>query len=96
MNKKHLSGLIALNLVLLIALGALSLTSQKASAQAEGGAPEYLMVAGKSRGQISNSVYITDARNQLMAVVSYDLSRRALVAIAGRNLANDLRVDADR
>lgn len=96
MNAKHLGGLIALNAVLLIALGVLSFLPQEAEAQAGGGRADYVMVAGETRGQVNSTVYITDVNNRLMVAVTYDMNRRALVPIAGRSIADDFRIDADR
>ena len=96
MNRKHLAGLIALNCILLLTLGTLSFGPSDAQAQAGGGGGDYLMIGGQTRGQINNTVYITDIRNGLMIGVMYDMNRRALVPIAGRRVADDMRIDADQ
>lgn len=95
MKRKHLGGLIALNAVLLIALGVLSFMPQSADAQANRPS-NYLMVGGQMRGQIHNMVYVTDINNQLMVAITYDRNRRALVPVGGRNIADDFRIDVDR
>lgn len=97
MNAKHLGGLVALNAVLLIALGTLSLTSGDAEAQIGAGRPpDYVMVAGQTRGAVNNSIYITDINNALMVAITYDLNRQALVAVGGRSVGDDFRIDVDR
>lgn len=97
MNAKHLGGLVALNAVLLLALGVLSFAPESADAQIGADRPaDYVMVGGRTRGQINNSIYITDVNNALMVAITYDINRRALVPVGGRNLADDFRINTDR
>jgi len=88
--------LIVLNAVLLAALGLLSFAPQPAEAQlGGGGGGNYIMVAGKTPGKTSDTIYITDIDNGVTIAVSYN-QNRGLVPVAGRDLSGDFRGRGDQ
>lgn len=92
MSRKNMGGLIVLNAVLIAVLGVLSFTPQPAEAQLGGRRPgDYIMVAGMIPGQTNSALYITDLNNGAMLAVTYDIGRRSLMTLGGRDLSADLR-----
>lgn len=89
MNRKSLGGLIVLNVVLLFALGLLSIGTPQAQAQLGRQGGNYVMIAGKISGQESKVVYITDANSGKMVALRYDVSKKGLVTEGARDLQRD-------
>lgn len=82
-----LRGLILLNVLLLLLLGAVTFGSQaKAQARSRG---DYVMVAGGANGAISGVVYVVDTVNNQLIAVSYDTNSKRLVGVGATNLARD-------
>jgi hypothetical protein len=85
--------LVVLNAVLIGLLAAVTLgPAVNAQARSRG---SYAMVAGGVNNLQSSAVYIVDAVNQELMVVSYDATTRSLNGVAYRNLASDA-ADASR
>ncbi len=73
MNRRTLRALVALNVVLLVALGLIGLTP--APAQGQYSRAEYIMVSGKTVGRKQQSaVYILDLATAQIAAVMYNSS----------------------
>jgi hypothetical protein len=82
-----LRALLAVNAVLLVLLATVTLgPAVNAQARSRG---SYTMVAGGVRNSQSSVVYIVDAVNQELAVVTYNGTTRTLDGINYRNLAAD-------
>ncbi len=79
--------LLALNGVLLALLAAVTLSPAVNAQGRSRGA--YAMVAGGANNTQSSAVYIVDAINQELAVVTYDGTTRALTGLNYRSLAAD-------
>lgn len=92
--------LIALNAVLLLALGAVTLAPH-ASAQRGGSEPmrprgEYTVVGGEVAGSNANALYVLDSANREMVGLLWDESRRQILGLGYRDLALDLTADPER
>ncbi len=80
-------GLLAVNGLLLALLGLVTFgPAADAQLRARG---EYTMAAGRVNGSDGKAVYIIDAVNQEMVVVTYNPNTRQLEGIGYRNLAAD-------
>ncbi len=79
--------LLAVNAVLVLILAAVTLSPAVNAQGRSRGA--YAMVAGGTNNIQSSAVYIVDAINQELVVVTYDGTTRALTGINYRNLAAD-------
>lgn len=92
-----LKGLIALNAVLLLLLGAV-VFAPVADAQRGGQRPrgEYTMVAASAQGFSEDALYVVDASNLELVVLRYDRSRKGLAFVGFRDLAEDARRAAGR
>ncbi len=79
MNRRSYSGLIALNIALLVALAFVTFssgaTAQDEAARSRG---EYTMVAGRIQGSAEDAIYIIDSSNQEMLALRWDNSRKRL------------------
>lgn len=91
MNRRSLSVLFTLNMVLLAVLAMITLTSEPAAAQF-GLRGDYTMIAGEVTGREQAAVYILDLKTQRMASVLFDSRNNRLQVVAGRDVSNDLRV----
>lgn len=90
-------GLLALNALLLAALGAVTFApsagAQNAVPRARG---EYSLVGGVVSGANSNAVYVLDSANRELIALLWDDSRRQINGIGYRDLANDLFIEPRR
>ncbi|MCC6908766.1 MAG: hypothetical protein IT430_12550 [Phycisphaerales bacterium] len=89
MKKRNpISGLIALNIVL---LAVLALIQFAPAVRAEGSsvAGDYVIVGGSLNGATSNAVYVLDQRSGALLSFLYDRSSKRLNGIAVRSVVND-------
>lgn len=90
-------GLIALNVVLLMVLAAVTLApashAQKGSGRARG---EYTMTAGRITGGTSHAIYVSDANNQEVLVLLWNQTAKGLDAIGYRDLNADAKAQPTR
>jgi hypothetical protein len=85
----RLGGLIALNGVLLVLLGVVTLgRSADAQPMSRG---EYTMIAGRAQGAAAGIVYVVDTANLELIALTYDPNSKDLEGIGYRNLAADAR-----
>ena len=90
MNKRSLGGLIALNVVLLVALVLVSITPEPAYAQLA--RPEYVMVNGAIRGRgQSTGVYIIELSTSRMVCLFYSSADNRIDIAAGRDMTRDMQ-----
>lgn len=82
-----LRGLIVLNVVLLLLLGAVTFGSQAIAQGRQRG--DYVMAAGGVNGALSGVVYIVDTQNHQMIAVSYDPTSKSLSGVGARSLVRD-------
>ena len=94
MNRKSLGALVALNVVLLLALMFVALAPSTTHAQFNQQA--YIMIAarGKNVPQDRHIIYITELSTAKMVAVIYDSQKETFDWIAGRPLANDLKLNS--
>ena len=94
------TGLLALNGVLIVALGAVTLLPASEAGAQRSTAPgadirrargDYTMVSGQFQGLAESGIYIIDAANQELVAVRWDRSRRNLAPIGFRDLSFDAR-----
>ena len=92
-RKRQLSGMIALNLVLvvLIALATLAPNMRAADAGGEGAtaAGDYVMVGGRVTGVTGNALYVLDQRSGVLVALKYDLGAKKMKGISVRNVTRD-------
>lgn len=89
-RRRGVHPLIALNAVLILALGYVAFSPSAAAQQGRDRARgDYTMVGGAIRGGTSNAVYVVDSVNQELIAVRWNHSRRQLEGIGYRNLATD-------
>jgi hypothetical protein len=81
-------GLIVLNSLLLVLLGAVTFGS-RADAQATRVRGEFTMIDGGANGSDADVVYVVDVVNQEMIAVTYDQSKSIIDGVGYRNLATD-------
>lgn len=86
-RKSSVRGLIVLNVLLLVLLGAVTFGSQ-ASAQARMRG-DYVMVAGGANGALSGVVYVVDTENDQLIALTFDPTNRTLSGVGARNLVRD-------
>ena len=94
MNRKMLSGLIVVNVVLLLML-MLTVTGPPAEAQGRIRSGDYVMVAGRTPGRTVNTVYIVDLNNDIMLTVRYNNARRTLEPVGIRRMSADFESSSD-
>ncbi len=93
------SGLIALNVVLLAVLGAVTLAPRS---EAQPSSPdtrvrgEYTIVGGKTLGDAGNTIYVLDSANREMVALRWNDSAKALEGMGYRDLVRDVNSDPDR
>lgn len=86
-TRSRLRGLVALNLVLLAVLAAVTFG---ASVHGQNrGRGEYTMVSGGVNGANAAAVYIVDVANQEMIAITYGQTAKQIEGIGYRNLAAD-------
>ncbi len=82
-------GLLLLNGLLLAVLAAVTFSSAAPANSQPRARGDYIMVGGPAPGTRAAAVYIVDAINQEMVVVTYDQNAQDLTGVAYRNLALD-------
>ena len=86
-RSRSLTGLIALNAALLVALGAVAIAPRShAQNRARN---QYAMVAGAVNGQTAQVVYIVDETGQELVGLLWDDSKRDFVGMGFRNMNAD-------
>jgi hypothetical protein len=101
MTRKRPNGLIAVNVVLLLLLAALTLAptsvAQRGAAGGGGRARgEYTMLSGKITGSSAHAVYVMDSSNQDLIAVKWNESTKSLDAIGYRDLKEDAQASPGR
>jgi len=91
MNKQSFGALLALNAVLLLALGFLALTPPPARAAVAGRA-NYIMLAGEAKGISEQVIYIIDLGSSKMIAVVFSSTNKQFKVIGGRILNDDIQV----
>ena len=91
MNRKSLSALIVLNIVLLAAL-VVTFFGPRAEAQPlGGGGGRYLAIAGGVQGRTQQAaIYIVEQSSGALAVIMFNTSNNKMEVLAGRNVGQDL------
>ncbi len=89
MNRRMLTGLIVVNVVLLLML-ILTATGPPASAQRLRGG-DYVMIAGRTPGRTINTIYIADLNNDAVLAVTYNQTRKTLEPLGFRHVARDFQ-----
>lgn len=89
-DRRRLTALLALNALLLVALGVVSF-APSADAQQRRPRGAYAMVSAKTQGFTEDAVYIVDANNQELVAIRYDRSNQGLRFIGFRDLRQDAR-----
>jgi len=87
MRKAAIVALLGLNLSLLAWVLTINITSAQAQRTVP---PDYLMVSGKI-ARDSQAMYVLDLKNQVLKGWYYDVNKKGLVEIRGRNLAEDFK-----
>lgn len=86
----NLKALLAINLLLLVLLAAVTWGGSIATAQNDARPRgEYTMVAGPAQGTDSSVIYLVDAINQELTAVTYNTSTKRIDGVAYRNLRRD-------
>ncbi|RMH14231.1 MAG: hypothetical protein D6695_01825 [Planctomycetota bacterium] len=97
MKPRSNRSLVALNIALVLVLGAVSLPriagAQNERSRSRG---EYTMVEGVRGSGSSNAVYILDSVNAEMIVLLWDQGRRTLQGIGFRDLEDDVQAQIRR
>lgn len=84
--------LIALNVCLLIALGALTLASVAGAGQPlERPRGDYAFVSGRVQGATTHDVFVLDATNQELVALAWDRGNNRFTGVGYRSLAADGR-----
>ncbi len=94
MNRKSLGALVALNVVLLLALMFVALAPTQ-QAHAQFAQQAYIMIAAKGKNipQGRHIIYITELSSAKMVAMIYDSQKETFDWVAGRPLANDLKLN---
>lgn len=90
-------GLIALNVVLLVLLAGVTLSSTGVVGQSQPGARsrgDYTAVGGKIQGGNANAIFVLDAVNQELVALRWNETTKSLEGIDFRDLARDARAAA--
>jgi hypothetical protein len=90
MKNYLITGLIALNVILAVAVAASFLKVSPAQAQPMGLSGNYLMVSGAILGSKSDIVYIIDLENRQLQALYYDRPSDRLTSVGSRDLVRDL------
>lgn len=97
MVNRSLGALIALNVVLVVALAVVHLTSPPVNAQAFGGAGDYAMLAGSVKGRTQQDiVYIVELTTARMVAVMFNSNTNELEVLAARDVTRDTQAGGDR
>jgi hypothetical protein len=92
-------GLIALNVALLVVLGAVTLAPATHAQRGTGAGRargQYTMVAGKVTGGNSHAVYVVDASNQELLAMLWSQTGKGLDVVGYRDLRADTTAPAGR
>lgn len=95
---KSVSGLVAINLVLL-ALLVLTVTAPRSvgSGDAAHLGGDYLMVGGQVQGSTTHALYVLDQRRGMLLAMTYDRTSKKMKPIGARSLAaDDVRSEPSR
>lgn len=92
MNRRSLSVLIVLNVVLLAAIALTLGPVPKAEAQLGGGS--YLMIAGSTAQAQQQVVYVMDTRTGRVAGFTVNSANKKVEVIGTREIADDLKAGA--
>ena len=90
MRKYLVAGLIVLNVVLAVALGASLIHIPQAQAQPMGLSGNFIMVSGSILGSKSDIVYMVDLENRQMISLYYDRAQGQVSWVGTRDLVRDL------
>ena len=97
MNDRRHRGLIVLNAVLLLVLGAIALGPKAGAQNAIARAPgSYTMIGGRMNGGVANAVWIVDGTNQELVAIRWDTSRSRLDGLGFRDIVADGKAQAGR
>lgn len=89
--KRHLiTGLIALNVLLAVAVTASFLRVPQAQAQPMGLSGNFLMVSGAILGSKSDIVYVIDLESRQLMAMYYDRASDRISSVGTRDLIRDL------
>lgn len=93
MKRRSYGGLLALNAVLLAALGFVAFAPGAAGQSSASRRPrgEYTMVGGLVQGFSESAIYVIDSTNQELIALRWDRSAKSLKGIGFRDLAADAR-----
>ena len=94
MNRRSLSVLIVLNVVLLAAIALTLGPVSKAEAQLGGGS--YLMIAGNTTQNPAQVIYVMDTRTGRVAGFMVDSATKKIREVGVREIADDLKAGAGR
>jgi hypothetical protein len=94
MNRRSLSVLIVLNVVLLAAIALTLGPVPKAEAQLGGGS--YLMIAGNTTQNPAQVIYVMDTRTGRVAGFMVDSATKKIREVGVREIADDLKAGAGR
>ncbi len=96
MDRRSLGALIALNVVVLLAVLAVTVMPQPAAAQLKGRA-RYAMVSGKSIGRSSQDVvYVMNLTKGQVVAFLYESEKKRVTLVGGMDFARDLEVGPQR
>lgn len=96
------TGLVALNLLLLAVLGAVTLAprleaqSMRGEFQNPRVRGEYAIVGGDTLGETSSTVYVLDSANRELVALRWNESTKSLEGVGFRDLVRDANSDPDR
>jgi len=97
MRRRQTRALIGLNAVLLVVLGAVSLTP---IAGAQGSSPRppgvYSVVGGELSSGNANGVYVLDSANRELILLRWDNGRNAVEGLGYRDLNDDVNAEPTR
>jgi len=97
MRRRPTRALIGLNAVLLVVLGAVSITPN-AGAQSSSPRPPgvYSVVGGELASGNANGVYILDSANREVILIRWDSGRNAVEGLGYRDLNDDVNAEPSR
>lgn len=99
---KKLSGLVALNLLLLGVLGAVTIVPKLEAQSMRGDMQnprvrgEYALVGGQSLGDTADTIFVLDSANREMVALRWNESNKSLEGVGFRDLVRDANSDPDR
>lgn len=86
------SGLIAINLVLLAALMIVTWAPVSQAESTDGQtAGDFIMVAGRVNGWTPNGIYVLDQRSGVLMALRYELGGKKLKGVSLRNINDDAK-----